>query len=158
MEPETADAAKITYEEAVAAPRDLESGDRFELRGRSYLVLNRKDTVYHGRCFKLRCLDPKKEFDVQEFPEADAYEPESVDFFSPGVSWDLTERYPQAAGFRLRAENPHIRLETVKQAGALHTCMISARTRYASMPVRSSTICRWNRSVLVWNMVFVRKR
>jgi len=123
MEPEAADTAKITYEEAVAAPRDLESGDRFELSGRSYLVLNRKDTVYHGRCFKLRCLDPKKEFDVQEFPEADAYEPESVDFFSPGVSWDLTERYPQAAGFRLRAENPHIRLETGKQAGAVHTCM-----------------------------------
>ena len=101
--------APFTREVLDAAPAELLAGDDLEIRGTTYRILSAAAESGKGTVLTLKNRTTRAVETVTEFPDLNAYETETLTYYRTGNTYTLRLSTGEW-GYRLRNDNPHIRL------------------------------------------------
>ncbi len=112
---EESEDAPFSMETFKAAPAEWIAGDEIEIQGETYRILSAEQDDTHGTVLKVKRLSTHTVETAEEFPDLNTYETETLHYYRTGNIYDLHLKQGEW-GYRLRKENPHIRVENTDGA------------------------------------------
>ncbi|MBR3202451.1 MAG: thioester domain-containing protein [Solobacterium sp.] len=102
--------APFTRETVDRTPIELIPTDELEIKGSTYRILSVTNEAHKGTIITLKNCSTRVIETVVQYPDLNTYETETLTFYRTGNTYTLHLK-PGEWGYRLRQENPHIKLQ-----------------------------------------------